>query len=131
MKELLERYSLNLNIINFNTKSISKLKKEEVDPSTASLSGMPCASGFMECALENKAVKRIDKILLLEEEMKVSKEEIKIVDKFLSKLKDNNKRMFELYYIDNLTFKMVAFLMNEKETTIQKRINTILKRGII
>lgn len=131
MEELLENYNTYKKMIDENERAIKRLKQEQENKqdscSTMNLNGMPhCTS--INAPFENRLIKEIDNISLLEKELIELIWKFNTVEKALSRLNDNDYDLIALHYLAKYTFKEIAYRKNKKESCITKQIHKIVRK---
>lgn len=128
IKDLLENYNNYTAEIKTKEHLIKKIELEEVTISGSNfeINGDIRPKGYMVSNIENKIIKRQDKILILKKEIEELKSKIEMIDSYINTLDDYYRRVIELKYKYNKKPAQIGTILYRGK----RAINIALKNAI-
>lgn len=128
IKDLLENYNNYTAEIKTKEHLIKKIELEEVTISGSNfeINGDIRPKGYMASNIENKIIKRQDKILILKKEIEELKSKIEMIDSYINTLDDYYRRVIELKYKYNKKPAQIGTILYRGK----RAINIALKNAI-
>ena len=128
IKEMLENYmnfKAEIKNIEYNIKKI-ELDEVSISGSNYSVNGDIKPKGYMSSNTENKIIKNVDRIKLLEKQKNELEAKIEMIDGLINTLSDYHREIIDLKYKYNKNNNQIATIMKREERTIRKAIKKIL-----
>jgi len=129
IKELLENYNNYTAEIKTKEHLIKKIELEEVTISGTNfeINGDIRQKGYMSSTIENKLIKRQDKILILKKEIEEIRSKITMIDSYINTLDDYYKRLIELRYKYNKKPAQIAVIVYRGKRAVNIALNNAIK----
>lgn len=129
IKDLLENYNNYKAEIKAKEHLIKKIELEEVNMggSNFEINGDIRKSGYMSSNIEEKLVKRQDRILVLKKEIEELNVKIALVESLINTLSDYHREIADLKYKYNKNDNQIATIMKREERTIRYANKKILR----
>lgn len=128
IKEMLENYmnyKAEIKNIDYTIKKI-ELDEISISGSNYSVNGDIRPKGYMSSNTENKVIKNVDRIKLLEKQKSELEAKIEMLDGLINTLSDYHREIVDLKYKYNKNNNQIATIMKREERTIRKAIKKIL-----
>lgn len=128
IKEMLENYmnyKAEIKNIDYTIKKI-ELDEISISGSNYSVNGDIRPKGYMSSNTENKIIKNVDRIKLLEKQKNELEAKIELIDGLINTLSDYHREIVDLKYKYNKNNNQIATIMKREERTIRKAIEKIL-----
>lgn len=128
IKEMLENYmnyKAEIKNIDYTIKKI-ELDEISISGSNYSVNGDIRPKGYMSSNTENKVIKNVDRIKLLEKQKSELEAKIEMLDGLINTLSDYHREIIDLKYKYNKNNNQIATIMKREERTIRKAIKKIL-----
>ena len=129
IKEMLENYMNDKAEIKAIDYKINQIKKEDISIGSSNffINGDIKAKGYKSSSIENKAIKNIDRVRLLEKQKEELQAKIDMLDSYISILKLNNRNVVIKFYIEKKGIKQIANEMDRTEKTIARILSKSVK----
>ena len=128
IEDMLENYNEYLAQMKTIDHEIAKIELEEVSISGSNfaINGDIRPKGYMASNTENKVIKNVDRIKLLEKQKKELKAKVEMIDSLLNTLDDYHKEIIELRYKENKKPLQIASILYRTKRAINKELRFAL-----
>lgn len=129
IREMLENYMNYKAEIKAIEYKIKQIEKEDISIGSSSffVNGDIKAKGYKSSIVENKAIKNVDRVRLLEKQREELQAKIDMIDSYISILKLNNRNVVIKFYIEKKGIKQIANEMDRTEKTIARILSESVK----